>query len=415
MVDPTTSGSSTEPTRQSGRLKAQTALEKKAGKQPAQESTKIPPPLEAVGDEDEEDSEPELSMKDLHRQMASLVDQVHRLTQENAELRRNIVPTTESPPTTVGQPLSQSPRFTSATPEPSRVKLSRLFSSSINHLSDGKDPTFLQWHAEVKDRLELNSDHFPSERHRMAMIFSHTSGMAKGYLEPQYLSETDGYRFQNAEEMIALLKSYFVSGNEQAESRAAFHRLVMKDRETFTEFKARFINLGIKGVVAKSEWPFYLWEKITPALRVPNIGFKRQFKDSFEEMCLHLTAFDMERRNTPIGSQSERRTNYTPVAKSKRIVNQTREYRPTTYGVQSDPVPTPPRASSSVPRPASKTPAPERQATPGDCYNCGKPGHFANDCLVPRVREIEAMQEEDVFEEAAEYYSDEDRTGNDDA
>ena len=74
MVDPNTSGSLTELTRQSGRLKAQTALEKKAGKQPAQESTKTPLYLEAVEDEDEENSELELSIKDVQRQIASLVN-----------------------------------------------------------------------------------------------------------------------------------------------------------------------------------------------------------------------------------------------------------------------------------------------------------------------------------------------------
>ena len=134
----------------------------------------------------------------------------------------------------------------------------------------------------------------------MAMVYSHTSGDAKGYLEPKYLSKADGYRFQNAEEMIALLKSYFVSGNEQAESRAAFHRLLMDKRESFPAFKARFISAAIKGSVSRSEWPFYLWEKITSNLRVPNLGFRRSWGNSFEQMVEHLTAYDMERRNAPI-------------------------------------------------------------------------------------------------------------------
>lgn len=415
MVDPPKPGSSKEPPRKSVRLQDQTVSEKKAGKLPTQESLETSPPREGDEDEDEEDSIPVMTMRDLHRQMASLVDQVHRLTQENAELRSNVVLTTESPPISAELPSRQSPRYTSATPEPPRVKLSRLISSSISQLSDGKDPTFPQWQAEVEDRLELNSDHFPTERHRMAMVYSHTSGDAKGYLEPKYLSKTEGYRFKNAEEMIELLRSYFVTGNEQAESRAAFHNLLMKDREPFSEFKARFISLAIKGHVSEPEWPFYLWQKISPALRVPNMAVKRFFDSSFDEMCKHLTAFELERRSAPIVAQSERRTTYTSTAKPKSATYQTREYRLPTHEVRSDPAPTPPRASSSVPRPASKTPVPERQATPGNCYHCGKPGHFASDCTVPRVREIEAIQEEDVFEEAAEYQSDEDRSGNDEA
>ena len=48
----------------------------------------------------------------------------------------------------------------------------------------------------------------------MAMVYSYTSGDAKGYLEPKYLSKTEGYRFKNAEEMIELLRLYFVTGNK---------------------------------------------------------------------------------------------------------------------------------------------------------------------------------------------------------
>ena len=78
MVDPPKPGSSKEPPRKSVRLQDQTVSEKKAGKLPTQESPETSPLREE--DEDEEDSIPVITMRDLHRQMASLVDQVHRLT-----------------------------------------------------------------------------------------------------------------------------------------------------------------------------------------------------------------------------------------------------------------------------------------------------------------------------------------------
>jgi hypothetical protein len=399
MTDRNTSGPTGSTKRQSVRIQDQQNQEKTAGRRPAVE--------------EEEDSEEDANSL-LQAEIARLSEQVERLTRERTLHRDDPVPSTKSPLTITGQPVGEGLWYPSATPELTRVKLTER-TPTIDNLSDGVDPTFRQWQASIVDRLEINSDHYQTERARMALVWGHTTGIAKGYLEPQYLSDLDGNRFQNAEDMIALLKSYFVSGNEQAESRAAFHRLLMDKGESFSAFKARFISTAVKGAVAKSEWSFYLWEKITPALRVPNLGFRRQWGDSFEQMVEHLTAFDMERKNTPIGLGWDRRPS--PPRRTKPRPSQPHQPYPISgvVATPSDPPPTPPRAPSGVPRLASKTPVPERQATPGNCYNCGKPGHFVSDCPAPRVRKIEAVQEEDVFEEAAEYHSDEDRMGNDEA
>ena len=82
-----------------------------------------------------------------------------------------------------GIPTSQSPRYTSATPEAPKVKLTER-TPTIDNLDDGSDPTFQQWQASIQDRLEINADHYRSERARMALVWGHTTGLAKGYLEP---------------------------------------------------------------------------------------------------------------------------------------------------------------------------------------------------------------------------------------
>jgi hypothetical protein len=124
---------------------------------------------------------------------------------------------------------------------------------TIEELSDGHDPTFKQWQASIQDRLSINSDHYRTERERMALVWGHTSGLAKEYLEPRYLSDTDTDRFNTAETMIELLKSYFITGNEIAESRWNFDRLYMGEDESFASFKARFLSAAVKGQVPKSE------------------------------------------------------------------------------------------------------------------------------------------------------------------
>lgn len=321
------------------------------------------------------------------------------------------LPTTETPP-------NRPPTEVRAVSEDFYADFARRLTTrrsektpNIDDLSDGKDPTFRQWQASIQDRLEINADHYRTERERMALVWGHTTGLAKGYLEPQYLSDTTQEQFKNAEQMVELLKSYFITGNEIAESRAVFDRLQMSKDETFALFKARFLSAAVRGQVPKSEWFHYLWTKITPSLRVPNLGFKHQWKNSFEQMVEHLTAYDMERKNHPIPSLSTVMTKPSTKMVQRPVTDTNRKIYPVT--TTTNPGQTYRPVTVRLP---TKTPEPDRAKTPGNCYNCGEPGHYANDCPRPRVHHIESFEEPEEFEDAVETHDpDQFRTGNGDA
>lgn len=294
---------------------------------------------------------------------------------------------------------------------PHRYKKSTI-SERITPLSDGIDHTFLQWSASIRDRLVVNEDHYPTDVSRRALIWGTTTGLAKTYLEPQYLSATHG--FCSADEMMDLLGSYYLTGNETEQARNQFDDLHMGEKghanETFPEFKARFQSAAITGQVTESEWFRYMWNKLTPQFRSRVAIIKNQWRGDYHTMVRDLTAFDQERR---------RNNELNPLAGSARTST-----RPTDQVKASSSKPiraTPPVFTRTpfLPKPA----APERVRTAvaapsGNCFKCGKPGHFQDKCpLNATVKEIDRndAEAEEQWEEAVELQSDASLEENDEA
>ena len=284
----------------------------------------------------------------------------------------------------------------------------------IKHeLDEGTAPTFRQWHA-VRGKLRVNADHYDTEDARMAMVWEVTTGLAKRYLTPRYVSDKHG--FETAEEMIELLRSYFESGNEVAEARDAFHDLHMGDKghqnETFPEFKARFLTLAIEGEVSETEWFFYLWNKLTPGLRSATVGFKLHWDNDYQKMVRHLTSIDMERRRNyqlqaPSSSSFSSRSPGTKKSSDKSPIP-VRKDTPNSSDTGRRFIPFKRVTTTAVtPAPRANTPglAYQRKATtPANdivCYACGEPGHTSRNCPSNAIKEIEGDIEKDM-EDAVE-------------
>ena len=283
----------------------------------------------------------------------------------------------------------------SAPPPRSKRKLSEL-TPKITPLDDGSDPSFKQWNASVRDRLELNHDHYPTERSRKAFVWGVTEGRAKGYLEPRYLSRTKP--FKDAQSKIRLLKSYFVSGTETETARDEFGRLRMFPSESFPDFKARFLDTAIKGSVSKSEWFYYMWNKITPELKSIATPVKLGWENKFSRMVTHLTSIDAD--NRPKYSSRNNKSSKKAVSWSENDSAETtrtrsrsprRSYNSRTSFARS-PSPSPRRLAifEQTKTRAPFTPVKDSPKADGNCYNCGKPGHWAQDCRSPpAVKEID--------------------------
>ncbi|KAF2726613.1 hypothetical protein EJ04DRAFT_571112 [Polyplosphaeria fusca] len=160
-----TTGTGPGPIRQSARVQE---------KQPQPNSQdefqpELNPPLHT-----EPGSAPEDSLSDSDTENAALRVQLQQMQEQiNTLLRQSTdraVPSIEPLPMTRNPVAREATRARSGTPaEWMPVKLSEK-TPKIESLSDGKDPTYRQWRASIQDQLDINSDHYPSERARMALI-----------------------------------------------------------------------------------------------------------------------------------------------------------------------------------------------------------------------------------------------------
>src|SRR6266705_2691872 len=75
-------------------------------------------------------------------------------------------------------------------------------------LTDGTEPTFDNWKLQLQDKPEVNADHFPTPRARMAYVFGRTGGDAQTHLRPRYAEESAD-PFTSEEEMIDHLSSIY--------------------------------------------------------------------------------------------------------------------------------------------------------------------------------------------------------------
>ena len=303
------------------------------------------------------------------------------------------------------------------TEEPPYRHNKSTISEKITPLSDGVEHTFLQWSASIRDRLLVNEDHYPTDVSRRALIWGTTTGLAKTYLEPQYLSDTHG--FHSADEMMDLLGSYFLTGNETEQARNLFDDLHMGEKghtnETFPEFKARFQSAAITGQVTESEWFRYMWNKLTPQFRSRVAVIKSQWKGDYHTMVRELTAFDQERRRNnelnPLVPPPKRTTTYTRPTDIRKVSASTSK---TTRDTPAPYIRTPFLPKPAIPE-RVRTAAP---ASSGNCFKCGKPGHFQDKCpLNATVKEIDRNDPdtEEQWEEAVELQSDESLEENDEA
>ncbi|KAJ5563183.1 hypothetical protein N7535_008347 [Penicillium sp. DV-2018c] len=95
-------------------------------------------------------------------------------------------------------------------------------------LDDGVNVKFTPWRRAVENKLMLNADHYPSERHRMAYVSTRCAGKAQAQLQPR-LDPTASNRYKTAVEMLDHLQIIFKDPMERQIAKE-FARLALESK-----------------------------------------------------------------------------------------------------------------------------------------------------------------------------------------
>ncbi len=90
--------------------------------------------------------------------------------------------------------------------------------------SDGKEPTWEDWHGKVKDKLSINADSFPNEQSKLGYVFSRLAGLAARATRAQRNSDSINL-YKTAKEVLKELADIFDNPNKEENIRREYEEL----------------------------------------------------------------------------------------------------------------------------------------------------------------------------------------------
>jgi hypothetical protein len=259
--------------------------------------------------------------------------------------------------------------------------------------TDGKDPTFESWKLQLRGKLRVNADHFPSDEARMAYVYGCTGGDAQKHLNPRY-NEESASPFTSDNEMIDHLADIYKDKYKVQNARLEYRSLMMRSSESFAEFHTRFLHLAGEAHIPTPDLRPDLFDKLTLELQrtVLPIYSTLNTVRALADECLVL---DQGLRRLKARSDRVRNRNpLPPIPPTKPPVPGNPRGPPGTPSGLSPRVNAPERT-----RPVYSDPAIQTLSNQDTCFACGKKGHFARDCSQKQRGGTSSVQEIDIAEE----------------
>jgi hypothetical protein len=276
-------------------------------------------------------------------------------------------------------------------------------------LTDGTDPTFDNWKLQLQDKLEVNADHFPTARAKMAYVFGRTGGDAQTHLRPRYAQDSAD-PFLSEEEMIDHLSSIYEDPFKVQNARLDYKGLNMKTIETFSAFQTRFLHLAGQARIPQEDLLPDLFDKLTLDLQRAVLPVFTTVK-TLKELTDHCLAIDQGLRRIKARADRLRTRNLSNQAASTARTARSAPARPATPATPAaQPTVNPAASRAATPaagpvftRPTYNDPRIQALSDQGACFSCGQKGHPARNCPTKaKADEVLLIQEDSTESEKEE-------------
>lgn len=303
--------------------------------------------------------------ENLRQQLLAREDQITKLITERDEYRDTVAEmTVRAHRECRTTPVPDQPRRTVKLPDPPI-------------LTDGKEPKFDDWMAQMKTKLKANADHYSSNLLQVAYVQSRLGGRAAEHAAPRF-HEDSVNQYQTADEVFEHLKSIFFDPNRRMTARRQLRHLQMKSYQKYHDFLAEFMHLAGESQLHLEDYKEELFDKLTDELR--NLTTRDYHApgtfDEFSTAC----------------SQAA----YTLQINAEKSKARSKSYKPAGTAL----------AAESRDKPTTRTAAPaaykasgldDKQRVElmreGKCFYCKETGHIAPHCPRKKASEIKTLEE----------------------
>ena len=132
-------------------------------------------------------------------------------------------------------------------------------------LTDGKEPKFDDWMAQMKGKLNANADHYSSNLLQVAYVQSRLGGRTARHAAPRF-QEDSVNQYQTADEVFKHLKSIFFDLNYCMTARRQLRYLQMESHQKYHDFLAEFMHLAGESQLHLEDYKEELFDKLTDKL-----------------------------------------------------------------------------------------------------------------------------------------------------